>query len=364
MPIRSIAAALAFSALAPSLAPSLAFGGDAPDFQSVGALEFGPQGVLFVADPQAATIYALETADTEAPEGERGLDVEKIDAKLAYMLGTTPDEIRIHDLAVNPLSRAAYLSLTRGGGDGAQHAIVRVESSEKVELLDFEELGFMAFPIDNAPQPDESGPRSKRTQSITDMVFHEGFLYVAGLSNEEFASKLRALEFPFENAGPRASTGTSIEVYHASHDAWETRSPVRAFVPIDIAGDPHLLCGYTCTPLVKVPIEGIRAAKKFTGTTVAELGNRNTPLDMVVYEKGGERFVLIANTSRGVMKLPTAGIEGAEGMTELVREPAGMGYETIAALANVTQLAPLDGEHALVLIEAEGGSSLERIELP
>jgi hypothetical protein len=34
------------------------------------------------------------------------------------------------------------------------------------------------------------------------------------------------------------------------------------------------------------------------GKTVAELGNRNRPIDMIVYEKDGKEFLLIANNSR------------------------------------------------------------------
>ncbi len=41
------------------------------------------------------------------------------------------------------------------------------------------------------------------------------------------------------------------------------------------------------------------------GTTIAELGNRNRPTDMIVYSKDGKDYLLIANTSRGVMKVPT-----------------------------------------------------------
>ena len=41
------------------------------------------------------------------------------------------------------------------------------------------------------------------------------------------------------------------------------------------------------------------------GTTIAELGNRNRPLDMIVYQKNGKEFLLMSNNSRGVMKIPT-----------------------------------------------------------
>lgn len=330
------------------------------ELASAGALAFGPDGVLFIGDAQGAAVFALKTGDTEAVEEKPDLALEKLDETLAYLLGTTREQVAIQDLAVNPESGAAYLSVTRGGGDAAQPVIVRVRGPEDIDVLELENVQYLRASFENAPPAEGSGRRNRRTQSITDLAFHEGMLYVAGLSNEEFASKLRALSFPFDDAG----AGSSIEIYHASHGAWETRSPVRTMIPMDIAGDPYLLCGYTCTPLVKVPVTRIATGAKFVGTTVAELGNGNTPLDMVVYEKEGARFLLIANTSRGVMKLPTAGIERAEGLTEKADGPTGMGYETIESLKDVTQLAALDETRALVLVENDGGAALRTIALP
>ena len=75
------------------------------------------------------------------------------------------------------------------------------------------------------------------------------------------------------------------------------------FIPINISGKPHVLAAYTCTPLVKFPIDGIQAGTQIKGTTIAELGNRNRPLDMISYAKDGKDFVLLANSSRGIMKV-------------------------------------------------------------
>ena len=87
---------------------------------------------------------------------------------------------------------------------------------------------------------------------------------------------------------------------------------------------------------------------------------------MVVYEKGGARYVLIANTSRGVMKVSTAGLEDAAGLTEKVERGgrAGLEYETVDSLAGVTQLAKLDDAHAVILVESADGANLKTVELP
>ena len=87
-----------------------------PDFQSMGSLAFGPEGILFIGDSQGGSIFAIELNDKTKNAGADKLEVEDIEEKIAAMLGTRARDISIHDLAVNPLSQNAYLSLSRGKG--------------------------------------------------------------------------------------------------------------------------------------------------------------------------------------------------------------------------------------------------------
>ncbi len=142
---------------------------------------------------------------------------------------------------------------------------------------------------------------------------------------------------------------------------------MQTFTPFDIKGETHLLAAYTCTPLVKIPVSELKPGAKVKGTTVAELGNRNKPLDMVVYEKDGKRFILMANTTRGVMKVSTEGIEDIEPITKPVRGggTAGLKYEKITDLKGVVQLAKLDDKHAVIVTQAsDGAMTLDTIALP
>src|SRR5437899_2000675 len=109
------AALLAGFAQAGDLATSLKKG--TPDLKSAGALAFGPEGILFIGDAQGAAVFAIGTGDqrTYTP-AKTTLKVDGIDEKIASMLGTDTKGIKINDLAVNPLSGNAYLSLTRGSG--------------------------------------------------------------------------------------------------------------------------------------------------------------------------------------------------------------------------------------------------------
>ena len=76
---------------------------------------------------------------------------------------------------------------------------------------------------------------------------------------------------------------------------------------------PHVLASYTCTPLVTFPIAKIKEGAHLMGTTVAELGSRNTPLDMIAYQSGDKEYILVANSNRALMKIDPKNIETQTG---------------------------------------------------
>jgi len=339
-------------AAAPALAADLKQG--TPDLKSAGPLAFGPKNVLFIGDAQSAAIFAVEVPDKAAGGKSGSFKVEGIDKKIAEMLGTTPQEIVINDLAVNPNTGDAYLSVSRGRGNSGKPVIVRVDSSGRAEELALKDVKFAKAELPSPP----SG--NKRLEAITDLAYVDGRVFVAGLSNEEFSSKLRAIPYPFTSL----DEGTSVEIFHGAHGRFETASPVRTFIPYTIGGEPYILAAYTCTPLVKFKVSDLKPGVRVKGTTVAELGNRNKPLDMVAYQKDGKEYLLLANSSRGTMKVTTEGIDTRESITKPVQGTAGQTYETISSLKGVEQLDQLDKSHGLVLIRSGDSLNLESIELP
>ena len=116
-----------------------------------------------------------------------------------------------------------------------------------------------------------------------------------------------------------------------------------------------------------IPLSDIKPGAKLKGKTVAELGNRNRPLDMIVYSKAGKEYMLIANSSRGIMKVSTVDLGKFPGITERVSGGGkkGVPYETIEAWKGIIQLDRADDSNALVMRETEGGSfNLETLPLP
>ncbi|QDT12113.1 hypothetical protein [Planctomycetes bacterium K23_9] len=329
------------------------------ELQSVGPMIFGPSNVLFIGDPKAAKVYALNTEDSGKSSGE--YDIADITSKVATALNV--DQAAIVDLAVNPETRNAYVGINAGG----KGHLARIAPDGTVTRLNLDKIGHA---IANLPNPPEDkvvkrGRRSSnpRDNCITDIAYNDGKVIVAGLSADEAPSAVREFEFPFREE----AEGIQVEIYHAAHGRDESNAAIQAFVPFNIGGEPNLLAGFTCTPLVKIPIAKIGSSEKVKGTTLAELGNRNRPLDMIVYSKDGEDFLLMANSARGVMKISTGDLERDSGLTEKVSGggSAGQDYETIASLKDVVQLDKIDDGHALVMIQSDNGpASLKTIDLP
>ncbi len=350
---------IALTASAAGAAPATADVG--PVLQSIGPLTFGPGGILLAADNKGAKIFAIELGD-QASSGTPGAkDIAGIDAKIASMLGTDAREISVMDLAVEPTSKNAFLAAHRGEGASAKPVLLRVDGAGKLDVIDLAKVSYTVASIQNAPNPDPKARRDPRQATVTDMVYVDGRVFIAGLSNEEFASKLRSVKYPFE----AVDEGTSVEIYHGAHGQWETRSPVYTFVPYEIDNEQHLIAGYLCTPLVKFPVAKLAAGEKLVGTTIAELGNRNRPLDMVVYKKDGKDYILMSNTSRGVMKISTDGFGDEPAITEPVGDTAGVSYDTIASMKGIEQLDLFDDSHSIVLARTDAGAlNLEKVALP
>ena len=366
--IRAAAIALAgismTAAMTMAAEPSASLKQGKPGLKSAGPLTFGPDGILFVGDTKGAALFAIDTGDGAGIKQKPPVQVKDLTGKIASMLGTEVKQILINDLAVNPASGKVYVSVTRGRGPDGLPVIVRINADGKLEELALENVRFAKTDVPNAPNP---GPpvrgEDPRNAAITDLAYVDGRVFLAGLSNEEFSSRLISIPYPFSSEGV---DGAAIEIYHGAHGRFETKSPIRTFVAYRIQNEPYLLAAYQCTPLVKMPVAELKAGAHVKGTTIAELGNGNRPLDMIVYQKDGKDFILMTNSSRGVMKIPTEGAGTAPSITKRVPNKEGLSYDTVASLKGVVQMDQLDGGHAVILTQdkASGIVDLSTIELP
>lgn len=340
---------------------------------SAGPIAFGPAGILFMADNAAARIYAVDVDDPGPAASPDPFDVANLDMRVGSFLGCRPEDLKIRDMAVHPDSHNVYLSVQRGRGADAQPVLLRIDHLDgSISEVSLDGVPLSLVSIDDAPAEDDERldttlPVSKdegeevtygertfrlvrqpiRMATVTDMAYVDGYLLVAGLSNEEFASKFRRIPFPF-GADP---LGNNLEIFHVSHGQWETAAPIRAFVPYD--DGQAIVASYTCTPVVHFPLTGLEPGTKTVGRTVAELGAVNQPLDMVTFADDAGEHLLVANSAHGLIKIACADIDSQDPLTE-PKEPIGVPRE-VEDLKGITRLESLDHQHVLALQSDDSG---------
>jgi hypothetical protein len=343
-----------------------------PDLRAVGPLTFGPDGVLFVADNVSASIYAIAVEDTPAGDGDGAgpIEIDHLDTRLAALLGCGREDVAIRDLAIHPVSGAAYLSVMRGQGSDAIPVLVRAGQDGTLAEVSLTDVAFARTPIENAPSEDDarvvlrlaeghepadeievSGVKLRiardplRAVTVTDLAYAGSTLLVAGASNEEFTSCLRRIPFPFGEA-PRSN---SLEIFHVSHGKYETEAPVRTLVPYGAGG--NVLASYTCTPVVHFSLADAEPGAHVMGRTVAELGAMNVPLDMVAYRRDGQDYVLVANNRHPLFKLACADIDGQVGLSD---QSSGVGVPRQDVLLEGVVRMAVRGRDEIVMLQRDG----------
>ena len=320
---------------------------------SINQLTFGPNGILFIGDSKNAMIYALDTKDNQVLEIAKPIGMRDFDGKIAASLGTTADQIRITDMAVNPVSKKIYFSVNTADGT----PVLLKLNGEVLENVSMKNASFSKVALSNpisVDQKDRRG-RSQRNWAIADIKYHDGNVMVSGLSNQEFSSTFRSIPFPFTGAQDYAS----LEIWHAAHGKFETYAPIKTFDIITIANEDYLMASYTCTPLVLFPMDELKGGKHLKGRTVAELGAGNSPLDMLTYTKNGTPYFLMSNTNRSVMRFDyetIANFKDSYTSPTKVTNYATLGVDyTSLPMVNVVQLDNLDSDNVVYLQRAASG---------
>ena len=323
-----------------------------PGIKSISALAFGPDGILFIGDSKSASVFAIDTKDKTAADKAANVEIKNIDVKIAASLGTEVKNIRIKDIAVNPVSKKIYCAVENMDGTPV---LLKLEG-ETIQPVSLKDIEFSTTSIANVPGEDQKDNRGRslRESVISDLNFENGSVMLSGISNQEFSSTFRVIPFPFTDKQQQSS----LEIYHAAHGRYETNSPIRTFTITTLNGKKYLVASYTCTPLVLFAMDELQPGKQVKGRTVGEFGAGNSPIDMITVKKGDNSFLVMANSSRPVMRVNYNKIAKYEGsLTEKVQESfstAGVDFVTLPVV-NVLQMDKLDDSKVLILQRKANG---------
>lgn len=336
--------------------------------RSVGPMAFADADTLLVSDWRAGEIHALSLAAAPGAVA-RQFNLKDVSGPIARALHTQPDKLRFEDMAFRPGAELAYiaLSVTRARGLPLP-ALVAVDAAGKVAVVNLAAAARSSAPIANRPEADKVfwNDVPAATYTVTDMVFHDRKLYVAGLSNASFASTLRVYDFPFKGG---AASATSIEMYHAVHDQVESRAPIRKMVIATLNGEPSLIAAYTCTPLVTIALKDLKDGAHVVGKTVAELGWGSAPVDMVAFDAGQGPMVLLTNSHKSADFMAVSDIAAASaqpGLKAPIKWPTEpyLGVKAIPVpISGIAKLGEQDKDFLGALRRNEASGAMELVSM-
>lgn len=297
--------------------------------RSAGAITFAPDGTLFVGDSKGGRIWAYPSQGVP-PSGEpQPFFFQNIDDKIADLFDVDTRQIAFNGMAVHPLSREPYLTLGIKDGTAITPALVRVALDGSVAIVELASHDATSQALSNLPDPEktfrsragewpvpadrfyEAKARTPmRSMAIVDMKFHQGELFVAGVSNQEFCSVLRRVPYPFVGPGSE----THLEIFHVAHGIYETRAPIRTMQFATLDGEDTLIAAYACSPIVTIPVSALVDGASVRGKTIGDMGN-GQPISMVAYRDEDEDRLFITNVGRGPVVLPVANLDGAPEFT-------------------------------------------------
>jgi len=321
--------------------------------RSAGVLAFGPDNVLFVGDIRGAAVhaFALQDGDLTAQTGVElgnfhnfeGRDlIRGLDQKLAALFGTTQDRIVVNDMVVHQPTQQILMSVERGRGIDALPAIVKINHGN-LEVLELGRIAHSQVAIPKEPTPNamlEFDPQ--RMYAITDVEYHDGQIFVTGVSNQRFASTLYRIPYPF--SAPLATC--TVEIWHPVHGEFETRAPIIRHLIREVNGEPYLFAVYGCTPLVRFPLASLKDGAHVRGDTIGELGYGSNPLDMLTYIDpfDSKEYLLVTIDTRSGSRIKVSDMGSAPG------GPTGGPIDFGPGGLGLTQrYLPIHAEHTAIL---------------
>jgi len=320
----ALALALTVAALSPP-AQAKAETRNIPQYS--GSITFSPEGVLFVGDNIGSAVFAYRTDPSQADPRDKEVkpfEIDQIDSAIARAIKAKASELQVNDMAVHPITHEVYISISKLSGGKVTPVVVKISATGKITTVDLNAEDRTEYKIKDSPTPNqhfiqrawmvpdaekyrEKAETSMRSMTIVDMKFHNGELYIAGISNEEFASTLRRVPYPFTG---EVST-IHVKIYHTSHAQYETRAPIRAMTFADVDGKDTLVAAYTCSPVVLIPVDELKDGAKVEGRVVGDMGN-GQPISMVNINYNGIPTIFVTNGAHSPRYIPVSDLQNAQ----------------------------------------------------
>jgi hypothetical protein len=170
----------------------------AADIKSISRLATGPENVLFVADWKSARVHAITLPPAAQKPAGTAFNILDLEDLLSRQLGGA--KVTVEDMVVRPGTAEVYVAVSYGAAKTP--ALIVVSSDQRARRFNLKAAKSTSIALRDAPNSNYKFWREtpERSFTVTDMKWRDGELFIAGLSNQNFASTLRRIKYPFAAA--------------------------------------------------------------------------------------------------------------------------------------------------------------------
>jgi hypothetical protein len=147
------------------------------DLRSAGLLTFGTGGISLIGDPESAAVFEVGTEDTESA-GDSACQLDDLTANLKATYSAS--DVTVGDMAVNPVSRNVYFSLTVTQQEKVGPRIARIDVKGNLSAVSVQKVDFARVGLPNAAEATGPTPSRSSGQPITDIAYLDGRVNVSG----------------------------------------------------------------------------------------------------------------------------------------------------------------------------------------
>ena len=119
-----------------------------PVLKSIQAIAFGPENILFIGDNTGSMVYAIEINDKKS-SSKINFNIENITAKIGAVMGASAKDIKILDMAVNPLSKNVFFAVSRENR-GIIRSTLFILNDEGLHEFSLKNVNFSKTKINNS----------------------------------------------------------------------------------------------------------------------------------------------------------------------------------------------------------------------
>ena len=201
---------------------------------------------LVVANDALGKLFVIKVDDnnsSDATQNELTSTVTGFASEIASSLGLSLNQLSIHDMRINPVSKSIYVLAGRGQDKGIS-LLVATNGGKQIEKFDFENIEYAELPYVSAGD------------MIQDLTWGESSIFASFRKPSTLDGEIAEIKAPFSHGAVFTSRATTVYKTNWGGNYF-TNAPLERLAYITVNNEPRLAGVTVCAPGFSFPVSDI-----------------------------------------------------------------------------------------------------------